>query len=325
MERKLVIAFSFFILIVSVISIFAFNGGFNNNENNASSKIQSSICISESSSSHFSSKSLSTKSSGIFSSYVAASNEGGNLTQVNPDVILNMDKILKLSNVKKGWGPGYGKNNSQPPVSLKTREFFKFYNAYCIGSSSTKKNYLTFDEGYENGYTAKILDTLKEKNVKAVFFVTKPYITANKALVKRMIDEGHVVGNHSAKHKSFPDMTTEEIKDDILMVHTLMQKEFNYDMFLFRYPNGEYSEQTLEITKELGYTSIFWSFAYKDYDTSNQLGTDYAYNKVISNAHNGAIYLLHAVSRDNAGALGNIIDTLRSKGYELALLDSVPE
>lgn len=322
MNHKLIIAVVFFLVVISVVAVLSLGDYLNKDiaeiSFESSKSPASSLSVSDYSSTGSKIISKNTSSS-------VASNEGGNLIRVNPDVILNMEKIMELPNNKIGWGSGYGKNNAQPPISSKTKKLFESYNACCIGSKDSKKNYLTFDEGYENGYTKKILDTLKEKEVKAVFFVTKSYVTKNKVLVKRMIDEGHIVGNHSTKHKLYPDLTVNEVREDVLNLHSYMLEEFDYEMFLFRFPNGEYSERSLEILKQLGYTSVFWSFAYKDYDVNTQLGTEYAYNKVIDNAHNGAIYLLHAVSKDNANALSMIIDTLTEKGYELALLSGIPE
>jgi peptidoglycan-N-acetylmuramic acid deacetylase len=320
MKRKLIVVSLIIVLIVAVAEFFITKNGFkkisfDEISSSSSSKSQS-VIISES-------KSLS--SSSIASLISVTSNEGSNLNPIKLGVTLNIPVIMNLSNSKICWGAGNSKNGAQPFISNKTKEILRKYNAYWIGSTDSKKNYLTFDEGYENDYTAKILDTLKEKNVKAVFFVTKSYVKSNKVLVKRMIDEGHIIGNHSCTHPSFPDLTLEKVQSEVLDLHEVMLSEFNYDMYMFRYPNGDYSDRVLAAVDELGYTSIFWSFAYKDYDVSNQPGEDFAYNKVISNAHNGAIYLIHAVSKDNADALGRIIDTLREKGYEITQLKGKPE
>ncbi len=234
---------------------------------------------------------------------------------------LDLQLLMAIEDEKTSWGSGYGKNGGQPSIYASTLVLFKKYNAWCFGSKESNKIYLTFDEGYENGYTSSILDTLKEKNAKAVFFVTKPYVDSNLELVARMIVEGHIVGNHSCKHQSFPTISVEQMQSEIKGLHLLVREKFGYEMQLFRYPMGEYSERSLAVVNEMGYTTLFWSFAYLDYDVNNQKGADYAYDMATKYAHNGAIYLLHAVSQDNAVALGRIIDTLRNKGYELSLFD----
>lgn len=176
--------------------------------------------------------------------------------------------------------------------------------------------YLTFDEGYENGYTPAILDTLKEKNVKAVFFCTMDFVKSEPDLVRRIIDEGHVLGSHSVSHKSMPKLSVEEQKKEIMELHTYVQENFGYTMYLFRPPMGEFSEQSLAVTADLGYTSVLWSFAHLDYDVNNQPSKEEAYNTMVERLSKGAIYLLHAVSSANTEALGDFIDKAREEGYE---------
>ena len=133
-----------------------------------------------------------------------------------------------------------------------------------MGNNEDKTVYLTFDEGYEAGYTAQILDVLKENNVKATFFITAHYMNTQPELVKRMIDEGHIVGNHTVNHKSMPDLSEEQIKDEIMKLHSSIYDKFGYEMKYIRPPMGEYSERTLAIMKNLAYTTVLWSFAYDD-------------------------------------------------------------
>ena len=144
------------------------------------------------------------------------------------------------------------------------------YDGYGIGNETSNKIYLTFDEGYEAGYTEKILDTLKEKQVTATFFITAHYLNTNEDLVKRMIEEGHIVGNHTVNHKSMPDLSDEQIKDEILKLHQAIYEKTGYEMKYIRPPKGEYSERTLAVTKELGYTNVMWTFGYLDYDENVQ-------------------------------------------------------
>lgn len=233
---------------------------------------------------------------------------------------INTEILNKLDNTKQGWGQGVNLDEfNRPTGCLQFQEKYGKYDAYYIGKK-TKTIYLTFDEGYENGYTAKILDTLKEKKVPAVFFVTYDYCNRNADLVKRMISEGHVVGNHSWSHPSMPTVSLESAKDEIVKLHNYVKTNFGYEMTLFRPPMGEFSERTLAMTQQLGYKSVFWSYAYKDWDPDAQIGAEAAYQKVTKAEHEGAIYLLHAVSKDNTEILGRVIDDMKSKGYSFDTL-----
>ena len=228
--------------------------------------------------------------------------------------------LSSLDNAKKGWGQGVNKDEyNRPTGCLQYQDLYGKYNAYFI-EKQEKAIYLTFDEGYENGYTSQILDTLKEKECPAVFFVTYDYVDRNPELVQRMIDEGHVVGNHSWSHPSMPTISIDEAKDEIMKLHKYVETNFGYEMTLFRPPMGEFSERTLALTQQLGYKSVFWSYAYADWDPDNQIGTEQAFEKVTSAEHEGAIYLLHAVSKDNAEILGRVIDDMRANGYTLKAL-----
>jgi Predicted xylanase/chitin deacetylase len=223
--------------------------------------------------------------------------------------------IGALDGTKQGWGPGVNTDNNNRPIGA--TDFQTKYGDYSAWYIAPNVNtvYLTFDEGYENGYTAQILDTLKEKEVKAVFFLTLPYAKSQPELVQRMVEEGHILGNHSSKHLSFPDMPLEEAAADILALHAYVKANFGYEMTLFRPPMGEFSVQTLALAESLGYQSVFWSFAYRDWEVDNQPLTLEALNNCVSRCHPGAIYLLHAVSQTNAEILGDFIDQVRAKGY----------
>lgn len=217
------------------------------------------------------------------------------------------------------WGPGVDRDEAnRPNACLNLQKKFGEYEAYFIAPAEGQI-YLTFDEGYENGYTSRILDTLKEKNVKAVFFVTMPYCKENPDLVRRMIDEGHAVGNHSVRHKSMPTLTIHEMIDEVMGLHDYVKEQFGYEMHLFRPPMGEFSQQSLAVLQSLGYKTVQWSFAYYDYDPEDQMKPDKAFKKVTGAAHEGAIYLLHAISETNTEILGDVIDHLRSGGYRLDL------
>lgn len=228
--------------------------------------------------------------------------------------------LESLDNTKQGWGQGRQVDRDNRPVSaVAFQNKYGKYDAIFI-KENTNEIYLTFDEGYENGYTPKILDVLKQKGVPAVFFVTYDYAKRNPELVRRMIDEGHVVGNHSYTHPSMPTLNIEKASIEITTLHNYIKDNFDYTMTLFRPPMGEFSERTLALTQSLGYQSVFWSFAYVDWDTKKQMGADKAYAKVVGGLHNGAVYLLHAVSKDNAEILGAFIDEAKKQGFKFSKL-----
>lgn len=227
-----------------------------------------------------------------------------------------------LSNEKNGWYFNPNDEHKKPTASDKID--LNKYDAYYVGTTDEKVIYLTFDEGYENGYSSKILDVLKEKNVTACFFVTKSYIERNQDLIKRMVAEGHVVGNHSVRHLSSPDLSDEEFKKELTDTADYFKEVTGQEMpKVFRPPMGEYSERTLALAQSLGYKTVFWSFAYRDWLTDDQPGKDVAYNTVMKRYHNGCVTLLHAVSQSNTEALPDIIDSLRANGYEFRSLEEI--
>lgn len=224
----------------------------------------------------------------------------------------------RTSGKKICWGLGKETDGmNRPRDAVNAQEKYKDY-ALFIGDAENKI-YLTFDEGYENGYTSGILDVLKEKGVKATFFVTYDYCKSARDLVERMIAEGHELGNHSYTHTSFPECSDGEVKDEIMKLHDYVGENFGYEMRLVRPPKGEFSERSLSAAKNLGYTSVFWSYAHVDWDVNNQPAANAIYDKVVKATHPGEIVLLHAVSKTNAECLAGIIDFWQSCGYELAL------
>jgi len=228
-----------------------------------------------------------------------------------------------FSNKKLGWY--FMKNNEHQPTRGAAEIDISAYDGYYLGDTTEKYIWLTFDLGYENGYTASILDTLKEKNESAAFFCVGAYIRDNPELTQRMAAEGHLVVNHSDKHPSFPDISDQRILDEIYETARRYKELTGLDMpAFFRPPSGEYSERILFIAKEAGYKTIFWSFAYRDWLVDDQPGKDYAINIVLDNLHNGEILLLHAVSSSNAEALPDIIDAVKAQGYEFKSLFDLP-
>lgn len=211
----------------------------------------------------------------------------------------------------------------KPDVMEKDVQKLEAYNGYFMDRTEPKALYLTFDEGYENGYTSKILDVLEEKGVKAAFFVTGPYLESQTELVKRMIDDGHIVGNHTVNHINLPSESADKVKEELNNLNAKCEELYGVTMKYMRPPEGAFSEKSLAVARDLGYKTILWSFAYKDWDVNNQKGYEYAFNSVTPYLHDGAILLLHAVSSDNAEALGDIIDYARNEGYEFKSLDEL--
>lgn len=244
-----------------------------------------------------------------------------------PETSVLPEPMAQNSNEKKSHSYGVAKDGKANEISINNQKYFESnnLNAFCLDTKSKDKVlYLTFDCGYENGYTEKILDVLKEKNVNAAFFCTLPQVKENPELIRRMIDEGHIVGNHSVTHPSFAEITTEQMTKEIHGMEEYLKENFNYSEPYFRFPKGEYTDTAIQTVNSLGYSCVFWSLAYADWDLNNQKGEQYAYEKVVSRLHPGAVILLHSVSPDNANALSRIIEEAKNQRYKfLSLRDYV--
>lgn len=241
-------------------------------------------------------------------------NQFSNQTEYNPPITME-----ELSTEAQSWS--FKRNKEHLPVTGYYQLDLAKYGAYYLGNTEEKVVYLTFDEGYENGFTPAILDTLKEKQIKAAFFITGSYLKHSPELVKRMKEEGHVVGNHSQTHPDFTTQTDEQVIAEVSQVADKFKEVVGTEMDpFFRFPSGRYSEKDLYIVRKLGFRSIFWSMAYKDWDTKDQPGKDYAYQHVMANYHPGAVILLHAVSSSNTEALADIITGLDEAGYRFGSL-----
>jgi len=204
------------------------------------------------------------------------------------------------------------------------KDILQKHGAIFLGDTSQKELYLTFDNGYENGHTAKILDVLKEKKVPATFFVTGHYIKDQPELLKRMVAEGHIIGNHSWSHPDITTVSNDKMSQELNRVRDeVTALTGQLEMLYLRTPRGIFSERTLAKSKELGYINVFWSIAYKDWDPKSHRGWRYAYDNVMKQLHPGAVILLHSVSKDNADALDQIIDAARQQGYEFKSLDQM--
>ena len=197
------------------------------------------------------------------------------------------------------------------------------FNVDWIQDTSKPIIYLTMDEGFENDTTAGILDVLKEKDVKAVFFLTKYFVDEMPDMVQRMIDEGHQLGNHTCTHPRMPSLSIEEQTDQIMTLQELVKDKFGYDMKYFRYPEGAYSSQSLGLVNNLGLKPVFWSYAYNDY-SDEQPPVDESLWKAVDAVHPGAIYLLHASSTTNAAFLADWIDEVRARGFEFGIYPETP-
>ena len=226
-----------------------------------------------------------------------------------------------LSNELLAWGFRRGENHCQATLDTQSQLVIQDYDGISMGSKDSNKVYLTFDCGYEAGYTEAILDVLAETNVKATFFITAHYVNTQPDLVKKMLDDGHIVGNHTVNHKSMPDLSNEQIKEEVMNLHKSVYEKFGYEMKYIRPPKGEYSERTIEYTNTLGYKTVMWSFAYDDWDEKKQGREEYAKDKILKNIHNGAVMLLHGNSKDNVNVLDYCIKEIKKMGYEFKTLD----
>lgn len=237
------------------------------------------------------------------------------------------NQLEAMENEQRGYGPGPNRPqfNNRPEYALDEQKRFGKYDAHFIAPDNGKI-YLTFDCGYDYktpegvSVTEMILDVLKEKGVKGTFFVTLGFCKTSPQLVKRMINEGHTVGNHTHHHKAMPTLTIDEMVYEITSVHNYVLENFGYKMHLFRPPEGAFSTRTLALTQSLGYQTVHWSFAHRDWDPEKQPDIQESLKKVLDKAHSGAIYLLHAQSLTNATLLPDAIDGFLAKGFTIDVL-----
>lgn len=233
--------------------------------------------------------------------------------------------IFLTETVETGaWGLSF-RTEGQPPVGPANSAVLARYDAVYLGDTNQKVLYLTFDAGYENGCTAQILDVLKKHNVPAAFFLVGNYLEQNPDLVRRMVVEGHIVGNHTMHH---PDMSKisdksafqKELQDlEKLYFDTTGQPMTKY----YRPPQGIYSEENLKMAQEMGYKTVFWSLAYVDWNNDAQPTAEYAFSKLIPRTHNGAVVLLHSTSKTNAQILDQLLTRWKEMGYRFATLDDL--
>ncbi len=241
------------------------------------------------------------------------------------EISVDFDKLSELSNsaAEYGFSNKWRDKYNRPEDLAEYDKKYGKYSSYNHIDTEEKVIYLTMDEGYENGYTPTILDTLKEKGVKATFFVTEQFYDEHPELIQRMIDEGHTIGNHSSSHPAsgMPSLGLKGEYKDIMNMNDKIYDTFGYQMNLFRFPAGNASTQAVALLEEMGYSSIFWSFAYYDYEPDDQMDPTEALKQTMDYIHPGAIYLLHAISKTNTEILGDFIDGAREKGYEFGILE----
>lgn len=232
-----------------------------------------------------------------------------------------MEEMMLAS---ENWGLGFGADGTQPTGNASAAELAQ-YNAYFVGNTKEKVIYLTFDCGYENGNTEPILDALKKHNAPATFFVVGHYLESAPDLVKRMIEDGHTVGNHTYHH---PDMS--KISDQASFqkemddVKTLFQEVTGTELSMYyRPPQGKYSTTNLQMAKELGYSTFFWSLAYVDWNVDKQPSHEEALNKLCKRIHPGAIVLLHSTSKTNGEIMDELLTKWEEMGYRFGKLEDI--
>jgi len=222
------------------------------------------------------------------------------------------------------WGLSF-RQEGMPPIGNAGVDQLRRYDAAYIGDTTKPTIYLTFDAGYENGCTAKILDTLKKHNVKAAFFLVGNYIEKNADLVRRMVEEGHTVGNHTMHHYDMSkiadkDTFTKELGDLEALFKEATGKELPK---FYRPPQGIYSEDNLKMAQELGYKTVFWSLAYVDWNRDAQPSREQAFGKLLPRIHNGAVVLLHSTSQTNAEILDELLTKWEGQGYSFGTVEEL--
>lgn len=329
----------FAVAAVSVMVFCSACGAAKGKDTSSSSKASSSVSISSSSQPSSKASSAAASSAAASSSSAASSassskgassssSEKTSQTQGHsPDPVGSVirepvitDEMRALSNKSYDTGTDESNRNEDNVPNgyiWYMNKWGKDYDAKWLMDTSKKELYLTFDEGYEYGNTPAILDTLKAKGVKATFFITKYFADKEPDLVRRIIAEGHTLGNHTCAHPDdgMPSLSLEAQAEDVLKLENQIRKDFGYEMRYFRYPEGTFSDQSLALMNDMGFTCIFWSFAHKDWDVNNQPDPASSLKKMKDRLHPGAIYLLHAVSTTDTEVLPDLIDYAIQQGY----------
>ena len=250
-------------------------------------------------------------------------------------VVLSVIMLMSLTvSVYAAEGRDYNwycvhRKDHKQPIADSMISFIEQYNGYYIDKRhnddcTDKVIYLTFDAGYENGNVEKILDVMKEEQVTGAFFILGNLITSNTELVGRMFDEGHLVCNHTYSHKPITSKSKDELENELGRLETVCYEKTGKKMSkYFRPPEGKFDEASMKHLCELGYKTVFWSFAYADWDNQKQMSSAAAKQKILENVHNGEVMLLHPTSATNAAVLGDVIRELKSQGYRFGTLDEL--
>ena len=222
------------------------------------------------------------------------------------------------------WGLSF-RTEGSAPVGNAGVDQLRTYDAVYLGDTSKKVIYLTFDAGYENGCTAKILDVLQKHQVKAAFFLVGNYIEKNEDLVRRMVKEGHIVANHTMHHYDMSKLSDKAaFAKELTDLEALYQSVTGEEMPKFyRPPQGIYSQENLQMAKELGYKTVFWSLAYVDWNNDSQPTKEQAFAKLLPRIHNGAVVLLHSTSKTNAEILDELLTKWEESGYRFASIEEL--
>ena len=235
--------------------------------------------------------------------------------------------ILFITNLftVNGWGYNKNKTHDTPDIG-KYREVIKDTKSYFVGNTSKKEIYLTFDVGYDNGNLIPILDILDNYNIRATFFITGDFVKRFPELVKKLSNSDHLICSHSWGHLNITKLSFDKLKDDLDKLNDEYFKLTNKNLApYFRPPEGAFDKPSLLNVNKLGYTNIFWSIAWVDWNTNKQLGAKYSYDSFTNNLHNGAIVLMHSVSSSNKEALPSILEYSINNGYQFLTVDKIKE
>ena len=246
------------------------------------------------------------------------------LGAVTAAVVLVLTQFAAAVVQTGAWGLSF-RQEGAAPIGPASKASLEQYNAAYIGDMSEKVLYLTFDAGYENGCTEKILDILEKHEVPAAFFLVGNYIEKNADLVRRMVADGHIVGNHTMHHYdmrklSDKDAFNKELTDLEVLFQDITGKELPK---FYRPPQGTYSQENLKMAKELGYKTVFWSLAYVDWNNDAQPTKETAFEKLLPRTHNGAVVLLHSTSQTNAEILDELLTKWKEMGYRFESIDKL--
>ena len=222
------------------------------------------------------------------------------------------------------WGLSF-RQEGAPPLGSASVDALRQYDGVYLGDPGEQVIYLTFDAGYENGCTAKILDTLKKHEVSAAFFLVGNYIERNADLVRRMVQEGHIVANHTMHHYDMSKLSDKAaFQKELTDLEVLYKETTGAEMpKYYRPPQGIYSQENLRMAKELGYKTVFWSLAYVDWNNDSQPTKEAAFGKLLPRIHNGAVVLLHSTSQTNAEILDELLTKWKDMGYRFGTIDEL--